>query len=883
MTDTDQQLPSSSNNTGGEGFTSPEDELDWGTLCSPNGLEHELMTYAPLKKLLNTIIKKVSSQDKKLSSVDDKVSDAAKQALDANEKAKKLKSQIDASEQEKMGDKETNDLNAKTEAEKHEKRHKDLMDKIGDLEKQLQDLKKQNEDLKHKNSESEDKLKRLVGDALKTMQTMSQIPPQPTNTSSDDEKRNITSSSNRRPFTPEENKRNIQDVEVFSTPEVEKTVQLYKPADDEDNSTLQSVILSLPKHGKVTQFDDEASPTDDMSNTDTNTSNKPKSRPTSTASGKRGKDLKDSKERPPSSPQKKINFAPAAVTDPNHRINFSADTQTEGVVDPFKYNVYDVKNDLDRAQVSRVKGVLLSQLNDLQRELDDAKKKEKDDVDLLLDQILGIKNQVNSINKKLDLAQKLKGQDKNTSTDNLYEEGLLDVQLDEGKNVKVFIPPKTEELDSSVTDSINELLGKIDYLENRLADATRRIDDLENRPQPAFFDDHEELEKPEKSNTPFMNTRETVDASTSPFQKKKEDTDNRTGTPSERPESSSDDFVSNKDLKKLEKKLMYYITTHDMSNDLNNQIQELIKQLESVEDRLAQKCDIASTPNHQQFKDIEDMVLKKADREEVHNMIEKLKNDSDKQPTIVQRPFSPQEDRNPSSPNTKVESSGIDQADLKKIKDALNNLSSQLSQLSKMKADKIDVFKELSEKKEQIDRLDQTKSDANIVARKAEREYVDSLFNKLKKDLENSISMTNTHTADLLAKDLEFLKRLIEDKADSDEIRRIKEYLNQAFDNKTEKDGDGLASSQAFKCLSCNRALKGMKMRPQSLNFDNFISHLPPPKQKVNPRKQFLNDSLTKSSVQIPSSILDDGRKNRSAAEHLPELKKSGTAASSNL
>ncbi|KAG2379580.1 hypothetical protein C9374_006697 [Naegleria lovaniensis] len=874
----EQIVPSFNEGAGSKSILQQEDELDWGALMSPNGLEHELMSYSPLKKLLSAIIKKVSSHDNRFSQMNEKLENANAFAKDLNDRLNNVTELVSASDQkidkvleeqanikEMIMKKENTSTDINLLEEKHNDSEKKLMEQIMKVEKELEGMRNDIKVLNEKHQDSINNLDKVVSRKMKELENVkpqSSSPPKPlerTNSKQTSINKDVVATSrsstprnqNERPnsstarnnqvanrtdtpesqsSTPTSLLSTLKDLNVVSKPNEEKTVQLFDAGSDDDASTIQSVILSLPKHGKLAQFVDTQSNQSGTDNEETNTSTK-----------------------------SVINFAPAAVVDPSHRINVATEANVQDVVDPFVYNVYDVKNDVDRAHVSRVKGVLVTQLNDLQRELEIAKSKESDDINKVLDEMRNIREQVESIDRKLQAADRLKQKKKTSRTSTPSErnrsasqepiedrEGLLSVDLEQGRNVMVYIPKNDQS--NAVSDSINELLGKIDYLENKLAETNDRIAALENRsPTPLDVNHSTPIQAQETSSSPAVQTSNTLD--------------------------TEEEGATLKDLKKLEKKIMYYITTHDMAGDLNNQVQEIQKQLESLEAKLDQKCDALTTPSYQQFKDIEDMVLRKVDRDEFHSIVEKLKAETDK--ATNQRPLSP-EDK--SDKMLKFEGT-FDQSDLKRIRDSINTLAAQVQQLTKMKADKIEVFKELSEKKEAIDRLDQTKSDANIVARKAEREYVDSLFNKMKKDLENMIGLTNSHTADMLAKDLEFLKKLIEDKADIDELKRIKDFLTQSFDTKVDKDGEGLASSQAFKCLSCNRAMKGMKLKPNALNFDNFVSHLPPPKPKVNPRKQFLSESLNaKSSVQIPSSVLDTSQRfGRSSVEHLPELRKSST------
>ncbi|KAL9656630.1 hypothetical protein ABK040_002901 [Willaertia magna] len=705
----------------------------------------------------------------------------------------------------------------------------EFLNKVEELDKQLNDLKDLLKDVKTKQLHTDNTIK-MYDDVFEQMeQKLHDLETTTSNTPK--EKPKPIKSKVARTSIPSQN---IKDLEIFSFANEPKTVQLYDPSSVEDNKTLQTVVLTLPKIGNISQFIDD--------DTDGNEKKRPQSVPNR---------------------KSKVSFVPAVVTDPLHRINVEINNESkakEGLVDPFSYNVFDVSNETDRAHVSRLKGILLDKMDDITKELENMKRKERDTTDVN-ETLAAIKDQIKSIDDKLALVNKVNRDTPSPTVDS----GFIDSNLKDGKNVKIFVTPTTTvPVPVDMSDTINELLGRIDALNTKILEAQERIDTLEKRsymPE-SIGDAISENEVPIEEETKVIES--------TPIEVKPQ-------TPLSNEDImqhilNNPELVTNKDLKKLEKKIMYYINSHDITTDLNSKIQDIMNQLEKIEDELSQKCDQINTPNFQQFKDIEDMVLRKADRDELHSMIEKLKQINEK--NIIQRPFSPQEER----PKT---DSNLDLNDIRKIKETINEMMSQVQQLFKMKADKIDVFKELSEKKEAIDRLDQTKSDANIVARKAEREYVDNIFNKLKKDMEIQITNTNNQTADLLAKDLDFIRRLIDEKADSDEFKKLKDYLFKI--QKDDKDGEGLAGSSSFKCLSCNRSLKGMKLKPNNMNFDNFVTHLPPPKQKLYPRKQFLTDTLSRSSVTLPSSLLDSTKKVEMPTEDNESPPRSSTSKLSTL
>ena len=191
-------------------------------------------------------------------------------------------------------------------------------------------------------------------------------------------------------------------------------------------------------------------------------------------------------------------------------------------------------------------------------------------------------------------------------------------------------------------------------------------------------------------------------------------------------------------------------------------------------------------------------------------------------------------------------------------------------------------MKKLSDFKETLDRLDQVKADANIVARKAEREYVDNVLDRLKRDLEGFVNNLNAHTSDLFAKDLEYLRGLIDQKSSANDLKKLKDLLRRLTAPEIKKSDGGLAGHKQFRCLSCNRDLESMKSHPTGMNFTNFVNHLPNPKGKLYPRKMYLNDSISRDTsraahqIQRQNDLMDqmDQEASNSEERSLPPIQK---------
>lgn len=298
-------------------------------------------------------------------------------------------------------------------------------------------------------------------------------------------------------------------------------------------------------------------------------------------------------------------------------------------------------------------------------------------------------------------------------------------------------------------------------------------------------------------------------------------------------------------------------------NDKKDSIDDIKSALSDLQRSLASKADIDNVIDVERFRDLENKLVKKSDRSEVQELANKiLANQTPQRPSALSaQVLQPKDVVNVSSPSpAKIDST----IDISTLKDIINAHTNDINILFKTKADRADIFKELTDLREALDRLDQVKADANIVARKAEREYVDNLMDRLKKDFETFVNNLNTHTSDLFAKDLEYLKGLLDQKADKRDMKKIKEFLQQFNQDAAKVDG-GLAGHKQFRCLSCNRTMESMKSRPSSLNFTNFVNHLPNPKNKLQPRKALDSTQNSTFSRGSPSFIMkhesevDDG------------------------
>lgn len=308
---------------------------------------------------------------------------------------------------------------------------------------------------------------------------------------------------------------------------------------------------------------------------------------------------------------------------------------------------------------------------------------------------------------------------------------------------------------------------------------------------------------------------------------------------------SLDGSVSADDFNNLVDKLNSKCDTSIVDN-LMKQVQALLSQVRTLQRQVDTKASRDAVPTLKQFRDLENKIIKKVNRKELQTVVAKL---------LPKRNDSQIANFNNKNNSGDLKASEKAMEDIEKLKDAINAHAKDIHNLYKAKAEKGEVFKELSDYKEILDRHDQMKADASIVARKAEREYVDSALEKLKSELEGVVGQTNAHTSNLIAKDLEFLKGLLDHKASKAEVRKLRDLMKRLGSTERKTDG-GLVGYRKLRCLSCNASMENMRTKPHAMNFMNFVSHLPDPKNRLYPKHNQIVDPLTQESLRTTHNMM---------------------------
>lgn len=133
------------------------------------------------------------------------------------------------------------------------------------------------------------------------------------------------------------------------------------------------------------------------------------------------------------------------------------------------------------------------------------------------------------------------------------------------------------------------------------------------------------------------------------------------------------------------------------------------------------------------------------------------------------------------------------------------------------------------------------------------------MIEKLRRDFDDLISNASDNAANLLSKDLLLLQNLLEEKAPKSDLKKLKEYLTLI--QKEDKSGEGLAGKVGYRCLSCNRAMAGMRTKPLSMNFTGFVNHLPNPKNKMHTKKSLLDEVMSQTTRNVLANNSKDDSK----------------------
>nr|CCC91485.1 conserved hypothetical protein [Trypanosoma congolense IL3000] len=141
---------------------------------------------------------------------------------------------------------------------------------------------------------------------------------------------------------------------------------------------------------------------------------------------------------------------------------------------------------------------------------------------------------------------------------------------------------------------------------------------------------------------------------------------------------------------------------------------------------------------------------------------------------------------------------------------------------------------ELGTLREYVEHIDRCKADAQLVANKAERDYVENALERLMREVEQVLNTTNASLIDTLDKSLNILRDMLDGKAGKEDLATMQRIVSEGHDGGGAPDA--LLGFRGFRCLGCNRPVD--KMRPRSLGsrLQPFVNRLPqnlPPEQSV--------------------------------------------------
>eukprot|EP01006_Ploeotia_vitrea_P028544 TRINITY_DN61218_c0_g1_i1.p1 TRINITY_DN61218_c0_g1~~TRINITY_DN61218_c0_g1_i1.p1 ORF type:complete len:1274 (+),score=170.38 TRINITY_DN61218_c0_g1_i1:60-3881(+) len=191
-----------------------------------------------------------------------------------------------------------------------------------------------------------------------------------------------------------------------------------------------------------------------------------------------------------------------------------------------------------------------------------------------------------------------------------------------------------------------------------------------------------------------------------------------------------------------------------------------------------------------------------------------------------------------------------DGSDIGQVIEVVNDQAAIIHHLSTFKGDNASMIADLPMLKEKVDQLEQFKADADLVARKAEHEYVDISIDNIRRELIRSINMSSGSIMDTLDKSLNILRDMLDGKADALDLQRVRKTMKEKTAS-AELVPDGLVG---YKCLACNKVMEGMRIRPMGMMFPNFTSHIMPPsgykKQLLSYKSQSAKNLLSHASQQ---------------------------------
>lgn len=172
-------------------------------------------------------------------------------------------------------------------------------------------------------------------------------------------------------------------------------------------------------------------------------------------------------------------------------------------------------------------------------------------------------------------------------------------------------------------------------------------------------------------------------------------------------------------------------------------------------------------------------------------------------------------------------------ATAQKQEEQIQNVQKDLvEQMQMLQAVRDGTSGELDTLRKYVEHIDRCKADAQLVANKAERDYVENALERLMREVEQVLNTTNASLIDTLDKSLNILRDMLDGKAGKEDLVNMQRILSE------EHDGGGVADVlmgfRGFRCLGCNRPVD--KMRPRSLGsrLQPFVNRLPqnlPPDQ----------------------------------------------------
>ena len=282
--------------------------------------------------------------------------------------------------------------------------------------------------------------------------------------------------------------------------------------------------------------------------------------------------------------------------------------------------------------------------------------------------------------------------------------------------------------------------------------------------------------------------------------------------------------------------------TSDSGNIMNSEMLEKVAALAAdvdlLKDQLMKMAVVRELPN--KFSKLERLVGKKADQSSLDDLVESMERRYKEQqmaaatiesPRVpAHQPVAMMQER--SAPTADVIPAASDSAnstsmtaeeqasiheELRALRKALNEHARLLDGLDDRKIDRSELHKAINKLMEDIEELRSTKADGDILVRKCDKDVVEGQFERMKKEFRDLLSGQASSATNAIREAAEHLAAMIDDKADRTDVRRVKEFLVRYLQENSPEEGpggDGLAGAKGFRCLSCNRPIPKMRVRP---------------------------------------------------------------------